>query len=255
MDKDRRRTLAFLGGGVAAGVIGPAFLGCAPADDVADAARPNLPFPYAKLDPDRIGEAGYKNFYVGDCMYGVLATIVDALAEEVGEPFASFPTDVTRYGAGGVVGWGTLCGAANGAAMAIYMVSRDPARAINEVYGFYESEALPNFIPSDARFQLPSSVSHSTLCHVSISKWCDASGHKSYSPERADRCAQLVGSVARYTVEVLNAQFDSVFQPVHPISAAAAACRGCHDRGGVLENSLGMMDCTTCHTNQTSGHP
>ncbi len=101
MDHDRRRTLAILGGGVAVGFIGPAFLGCSPPSDATKETRPNLPFPYVKLDPDQVGEAGYKNFYVGDCMYGVLATIVDALADEVGDPFRSFPTDVTRFGAGG----------------------------------------------------------------------------------------------------------------------------------------------------------
>jgi hypothetical protein len=257
MDTNRRSALALMGGGVAAGLVaGPAIWSCAPGPDASGTTTGHaVPFPYVKLDPERIGEAGYQNFYVGDCMYGVFATIIEALAEEVGEPFSSFPKDVARYGAGGVMGWGTLCGAANGAAMAIYMVSSDPARAINEVFGFYEQEALPNFVPSQPRFQVPQSVSESTLCHVSISRWSDASGFKSFSPERVDRCAQLVGSLAKYTVEVLNAQVDGNFEARHAFPESVLACQGCHMQGSVLENSRGNMNCGSCHGGPPEEHP
>jgi len=260
MDYERRRTLTVLGGGLAAGLMGPALLRCTPSptsDASTASSEPgsHVPLPYVELDPVHVGELAYRNFYRGDCMYGVFASVVEALAEKVGEPFASYPTSVTRYGAGGVMGWGTLCGAANGAAMAIYLVSKNPAQAVSEVFGFYEKEALPNFVPAGAKFQLVSSVSGSTLCHVSISKWCDASGFKSYSAERAGRCAQLVASVAKHTVEVLNAQADGTFSAVHKLSGAAIACRGCHDSGGVLENSRGMMECGGCHFTQPGEHP
>ena len=256
MDIERRRTLTVLGSGIAAGLMGPALLRCTsnPAADSSELGN-QVPLPYAALDPTHVGELAYRNFYHGDCMYGVFASLVEALAEKVGEPFASYPTSVTRYGAGGVMGWGTLCGAANGAAMAIYLVSKSPAQAISEVFGFYEQEALPNFVPAEPKFQVASSVAGSTLCHVSISKWCDASGFKSYSAERADRCAQLVASVAMHTAEVLNSQADGTFNAVHKLSGATIACRGCHDAGGVLENSRGMMDCEGCHFTQVGSHP
>ena len=262
MDFERRRTLTVLGGGLAAGLMGSALLRCKPYPESESSSTSSessegshVPLPYVALDPVHVGELAYRNFYRGDCMYGVFASVVEALAEKVGEPFSSYPTSVTRYGAGGVVGWGTLCGAANGAAMSIYLVSKSPAAAIGEVFGFYEKEALPNFQPSEPKFQVASSVSGSTLCHVSISKWCDASGYKSYSGERLDRCAQLVASVAKYTAEVLNAQTDGSFTSVHSLSGATVTCRSCHDAGGVLENSRGMMECNTCHFTLPGDHP
>ncbi len=80
-------------------------------------------------------------------MYGVFAAIVEALAEKVGELFTSYPTTVTRYGAGGVLGWASLCGAPNGAAMAIYLVSNNPMPLIDEVFNYYQSTALPDYTP------------------------------------------------------------------------------------------------------------
>lgn len=263
MDHDRRRTLALLGGGLAAGLMGPSIVSWASKSGTKRAPRAqdageravHEPLPYVKLDPDHVGKLGYRYFYRGDCMYGVFGAIVDALAEQVGEPFTSYPTTVTRYGAAGVMGWGTLCGTANGAAMAIYLVSRDPAPAIDQVFAFYEQEALPNYQPAEARFEVPGSVAGSTLCHVSISKWCDASGHDAYSPERADRCAQLAASLAKHTVEVLNAQLDGSFTAARRPAAPELSCLGCHGRGSLLENTRGMMYCGTCHTDKLENHP
>jgi hypothetical protein len=263
MTHDRRRALALLGGGVAAGLMAPSLIswgshpGTKRAPGAQDASERVVhePLPYVKLDPVRVGDLAYRNTYRGGCMYGVFGTIVEALSEIAGEPFASYPTTVTRYGGGGVAGWGTLCGTANGAAMAIYLVSRNPAPAINEVFAFYEQEALPNYAPPEARFQVPGSVAGSTLCHISISKWCDASGFDASSPELGDRCAQLAASVAKYTVEVLNAQLDGSFTAARQPAAVALACLGCHGRGGAVGSTFGKMDCGTCHTDKLENHP
>ena len=110
-------------------------------------------------------------------------------------------------------------------------------------------------MPAEPKFRVASSVAGSTLCHVSISRWCDASGFKSYSAERADRCAQLVASVAKHTTEVLNAQAEGSFTATHKLSGATLACRGCHDAGGMLENSRGMMECGGCHFTLPGEHP
>ncbi len=263
MDYDRRKALGLIGGGVAAVGLGTSLLRCT-SDRSVESARGDSsekgdvkhePLPYVKLDPAHVAELGYRDFYRGDCMFGVFGAIVDALAEKVGEPFASFPSSVTRYGAGGVMGWGTLCGAANGAAMAIYLVSKDPAPAINEVMAFYEQEALPNYLPAQPKFEVASSVADSPLCHVSISRWCEASGYKASSPERLDRCAQLVASVAKFTAEVLNAQEEGSFKAAHPHTEAVVACRGCHEWGTDLDNTRGKMSCGVCHVEQASNHP
>jgi hypothetical protein len=212
-------------------------------------------FPYMRLDPVTTAERAYDNYYRGECMYAVFASIVEELADKVGEPFSSHPTTFTRYGAGGVMGWGSLCGALNGAAMAIYLVSKDPEPAINDVLSYYGRTALPDYHPVKAKYEVPTSVSESTLCHVSVSRWCDASGKKSFSPERSDRCAQLSASVAKRTVEVLNAQLDGTFEPDFALPSTVAACRGCHDKGGRMENTRGKDDCLTCHEGFEHGHP
>jgi hypothetical protein len=263
MDHDRRKALALLGGGLAAGLVGPSLISLTSNSGTKRAPRAqgsgdrvvHEPLPYVKLDPARVGDLAYRNTYRGGCMYGVFGAIVDALAEQVGEPFVSYPTTVTRYGGGGVAGWGTLCGTLNGAAMGIYLVSRDPGPAIDEVFAFYEQEALPNYLPEEARFQVPGSVAGSTLCHVSISKWCDASGFDASSPELGDRCAQLAASVAKHTVEVRNAQLDGGFTAARQPAAAALACSSCHGRGGAIEDTFGKMDCATCHTDKLENHP
>lgn len=263
MNNARRNTLKTLGGVAALGVMVPGMLGKAmaanssPAKEVLDAEGQivHQVLPYTKLDPEAVAELAYKNYYKGDCMYGVFASIVEALAEKVGEPFVSYPKTVTRYGAGGAMGWATLCGAPNGAAMAIYLVSKDPVPLIDEVFGYYEATPLPDYLPKQAKFKIKPSVAESTLCHVSVSKWCDVTGLKAFSPERAERCAHLVASVAKKTVEVLNAQAAGQFKASFALPAAVQACRACHDKGSELENTRGKMNCLPCHDDLGSDHP
>lgn len=263
MDDVRRKTLKAIGGVTALGVISPGVL------RRAVAAGPSSPkevldekgqivhqaLPYTKLDADEVAERAYRNYYKGDCMYGVFASIVEALADKIGEPYISYPKTVTRYGAGGAMGWSTLCGAPNGAAMAIYLVSKEPVPLIDEVFGYYQATPLPDYTPKKAKFKIASSVSDSTLCHVSVTNWCKETGLKAFSPERAERCAHLVASVARKTVEVLNAQKAGKFNAAFPVPAEVQACRGCHDKGGELENTRGKMSCTSCHDDLGPNHP
>lgn len=264
MDESRRKVIATLGGGAAAvGLLGTAAVRTVVAEDKPTVTTPkkevldekgqvvHQPLPYVPLDPKAVAERAYHNYYKGDCMYGAFTSIVEGLAEKVGEPYTSFPTTVTRYGAGGVLGWATLCGALNGAAMAVYLVSKEPMPAIDEIYNYAQAVPLPEYVPEKAKFKITPSVSHSTLCHVSVSKWCDASGKKAFSPERADRCAQLVASVAKKTVEVLNAQAQGSFKAAFPLPDEVKACRACHDQKSTLENTRGKMECAPCH----EGHP
>ena len=264
MDNGRRKAITTLGGGLAVvGLLGTLSLREAVA---ATGQRPPLKYdakgqvvhqtlPYVPLDPDKVAERAYRNYYEGDCMYGVFASIVEALAEKVGGDYNTYPTTVTRYGAGGVLGRGTLCGAANGAAMAIYLVSNKPAPLIDEVFNYYQVTPLPDYRPQKAKDQIVPSVAGSTLCHVSVSEWCKVSGQKSFSPMRAERCAHLVASVTRKTVAVLNAQAAGTFKAAFPISAEVKACRGCHDQGGQLENTRGKMACLACHPAEAKDHP
>ena len=159
------------------------------------------------------------------------------------------------YGKGGVVGWASLCGALNGAAAAINLVSPEPDPLIDELYRWYEKEALPDYKPTNAKFDIQTSLSDSVLCHVSVTNWVDETGFKSFSPERGERCGWLAASTAKYAAELLNNQYDGTFTAVHGISTNVSQCRGCHDQGSDMENTRGKMECGSCHPELGAKHP
>ncbi len=217
--------------------------------------QPPLPWPYAPLEPRAVAERAYWAYFDGHCMYSVFAGIVGELAARRGYPFQNFPLELMKYGAGGVAGWGTLCGTLNGAAAAAYLVSGDPEPVIDEVFGWYSAEALPDFVPEESPKPLPTSVSRSPLCHVSVAEWCKVSGLGAYSAERNERCARLAAATARYTAETLNRQHGGTLRILHPAPEEVRRCRSCHERGGEVANVRGRMDCGACHPGVGPGHP
>ena len=233
------------------------------ADDALQKSGLDLPWPYKKLNPEAAAETGYYDYYAGACCFGAFDAIIGELRKEVGHPYTMIPTAMMVYGEGGAAGAGALCGALNGAAAAIFLVtgglekkSREPAFAlIQELYTWYEQEALPDYEPKKAKFKIVKSVSHSTLCHASVSRWCKTSKFKSFSPQRSERCGWLTASVVKRTVELLNSYAEKTFKPTHALAAEVQACRQCHDQGGALENTRGMMDCGGCHFTPRTKHP
>lgn len=261
MDRDRRKLLATAGVLGAAGVLGGGALRFANAKEEQVTKRPEVkldakgkvyhePLPYAPLDPAAAQDLSYTNKLIGDCYYGVFATIIEMLADKVGGEYLTYPISATRVGAGGIVGWGSTCGSLQGAAMAIYLISPNPVPIIDEVFNYYQYTSLPDQKPTNAKMDIVPSIADSTLCHISISHWTKASGEKAFSKARTERCAHLAAVTTRRTVEALNAQFAGEFKPTHMIPEAVASCRACHDIGGAMENTRGKMDCLGCH----SGH-
>lgn len=258
-----------LAGGVGALVVGS---GCntlpivAPpngTDDPSD--QPTWPYPYAKLDVEDVRKAGHAQFYEGDCCYGAFSAIIGALGEKLGEPFTSFPTDVMRYGKGGMYGYGTLCGAINGAAAAVQLVAEEEtaAKVVTELMNWYSATALPTdtangyavnheYLVAQLKTDeaLLQNVAGNVLCHVSVSKWSSASGYGSGSEERKERCARLTGDVAAKAVELLNAVTDEAFAPTLTSPGEQAGCMACHKPGLDVSGgnfTQGKMDCITCH--------
>lgn len=219
-----------------------------------------FPWPYQKLDPVNVAERAYTAYYNGGCMYGAFEGIVGELREQAGPPFDKFPAAMMKYGAAGVIGWGTLCGDLNGVAAAIYLV-RDAGKGnpiINEVYGWYGAEPLPDYQPKNPKFTgIITTVSDSPLCHVSVTRWSNQSGFKTASPERAERCAWLTASVAKHTVELLNSQLADSFRLVHAVPAPVTGCLSCHAKGGAVENIhiTSQTSCTGCHADISARHP
>jgi hypothetical protein len=216
---------------------------------------PDLPWPYKKLDPLAVAEEAYQGYYRGACGYGVLKSIVSPLQKEIGFPYTTLPLTLFVVHQGGVADVASLCGALNGAAHAIFLVTggmdnkqRDVAYAIiQDVFLWYEQTALPDYRPKTPKYEIIKSVSGSNLCHISVSQWCKASKFKSFSNERSERCGWMTAAVAKHTVEVLNKYADGTFKAAYPLSAAAQNCRGCHDKKGKLENTRAVMDCGGCH--------
>lgn len=254
MNRKRRKALVAMGTALGAGLGGTLMGRLSPAA-AAPLPSPPLPWPYVKLDPAAVAERAYWSYPDGHCMFSSFAGLVGELAEKVGHPYKSFPMEVMKYGAGGVAGWGTLCGALNGAAAAIYLASDDPDPVIDELFWWYSNEKLPDFIPEESPAPVAPSVSRSPLCHVSVAEWCAASGLKAYSKERNERCARLAASTARYAAQILNAQRAGTLTLAHPAPDDVKRCRACHERKGAMENIRGKMHCTQCHTDLEASHP
>jgi hypothetical protein len=68
-------------------------------------------------------------------------------------------------------------------------------------------------------------------------------------------CGWLTSSVAKHTVELLNANAEGNFKDIHKLSKEVQSCMSCHEKGGTLENTRGMMDCGGCHFRGPSQHP
>lgn len=260
MKTTRREALGLIGIATGAAMISPLLGKAALAVDGGNGERktsgktPKASWPYEKLDPVAVAERAYAGYYVGRCMYGVFFGIVGELAARKGSPYDAFPFDMMKYGEGGVLEWGTLCGALNGAAAAIYLLSGDPKPLIDEVFGWSQEATLPDYRPAAPKFIIAPSAAKSTLCHMSVSRWCKVTGFKSFSRERVERCAWMTASVARKTVEILNRQHAGTFMPAYPVPGRVQECRACHDKGGILENTRGKMDCAPCHSNLGTEH-
>ncbi len=222
------------------------------------------PWPYEKLDVEQVRKLGHLGYYDGACSYGAFHAIVSALGEKVGDPYANFPTMLMKYGEGGIVGLGSLCGALNGACAAIGLIAgEDYKPLVSELAAWYSSTPLPTdisneyavnheFLVSEYKSDqsLEQSVSGSTLCHVSVTQWCKASGFASGSSERSERCGRLTGDVAAYAVELLNQHAEGTFAPVFEIPSEAQYCRTCHSKGKDYELgqfTRGKMNCGICH--------
>ena len=265
---DRRAFLTHLGQmGAAAGmgVLCAQPLGCSSDADAATTTLLQWPLEYQPLDVEHVRKLAHESYYGGGCCYGCFDGIVRALAQEVGDPFDDFPTDMMRYGGGGVAGYGSLCGTLNGAAAAINLVTPMPTAnaIISELMAWYAATTLPTDISNQYAVNhefyvetlktdavLPQNVAGGNLCHMSVTNWCNTSGFGSGTVERAERCARLTGDIAARAVELLNQQYDGTFAAVTPLPSEATNCVTCHHSGGDVssgEFTNGKMDCGICH--------
>ena len=223
----------------------------------ANSAQHPYGWPIYGLDVEATMDLGYQG-YKGisrftadagkDCASGTFGAIVGQLQEVVGGPYSEIPLAMMQWASGGVVGFGTLCGALNGAAAAIGLVcGKSDAKAfIADLLTWYSETNLPAYIPAGGTAIIQTKA-ESNLCHVSVTRWCNESGFASGSSERSDRCARLTADVAAKTVEMLNS---SVGGELGNPRDNNTKCGYCHYKGQDYDAgqfTRGKMNCMSCH--------
>ncbi|HIJ78878.1 MAG: C-GCAxxG-C-C family protein [Desulfobulbaceae bacterium] len=211
----------------------------------ADASAPQWPWPYKKLDPAKTAELCYNEWYRVFCGCAVINSVFKQLAETVGEPYASFPSDSFVFLEGGQVGWGTICGSPAGANITANLIigpriAGSPVghQISADIMQWYSEANMPVFVPQNPKIDpkaIPQTISDSPLCHISVGKWMKAAGKPLKSAERKDRCARVAASTAYRLVELLNDWADGKYTPTHDFT--------CSKEHGIT----GQYNCTECH--------
>lgn len=199
------------------GMLGAAALATVPAVVTAQAdeaiAAPAYPWEWKYVDPNKVLERGYAAFSShGGCCAGVVAGVVEELAETYGYPYNQVNARMFGNGAGGY-GRKLLCGCLGGAC-AVFGLFCDVADARtlrDEIYTWYENHEFPQYQPEVAS---PLSVSHSIVCEESVASWSALTGEEFSSPNRLKRCAGLTAETAAKVVEMLNVKYGFTAAPV-----------------------------------------
>ncbi|MFO7937068.1 MAG: C-GCAxxG-C-C family protein [Kiritimatiellia bacterium] len=213
---------------------------------------------YHRLDPDVTADMAYNFYRTGSCMYGVVNSFISQLAAEYGKPYSSFPVHMMKYGHGGVGGYGTVCGALNGASSLIGLFVADKTiqnALINDIFKWYETTPLPIMKPDSPvlNFTPPQSTSGSTLCHASTTFWSEISGYRVESQERKERCRRITGDVAARLAVVMNQLIEHNYVTACINDETTQTCISCHDKKGKLGNTNTRMRCNSCH-DKSVGH-
>lgn len=215
-----------------------------------DAHETSSNWRYVPLNPGEVAEKAYQLYREGSCMYAVFASVIQALADQLGEPYRSFPCGMMRYGHGGTGGWGSLCGAINGGAAVFGLLEPDKKRCdglIAQLFSWYEAANLPIHSPRGGAPASPcQTVSASVLCHLSMGNWVKESGYEASSPERKERCSRLTADVARKVVEILNFASATGCPQPRP-SEEVRSCLSCHGDRELADVSA-LMNCNSCHS-------
>jgi hypothetical protein len=206
------------------GTIGVAPVAVAAASISAVQAQPALmgeDWTYVSISPEEAVERTYQLAASRGCMEAIATGVIELLAQKAGDPFASFPVRMMRYGAGGV-GCGSLCGALNGGAAVLSLLIENRSslrRAVAKLNQWHRETALPAYQPMNisAMPDVFPVKSESILCRESLDRWSQESetnGFPAGPRERSERCHRLTADVARCVVLLLNAELEGELESV-----------------------------------------
>lgn len=228
-----------------------------------------------QLDAAAVQEAAYHAYYSGGCCHGSFSALVGHLSATVGAPFDQLPLAFGKFGAGGIDGYGSLCGSLLGAELVINMIASDTTARKNmiwELMRWYETYTFPAYVPaavdaaetgttldfSAANIANLQNVPTSHLCHASVSRWCNANTVSAGSADKKARCARLTADVAGKAVELINAYLSARAYATIGVADPNAKCDGCHTAGSATNPSVSSdMTCVSCHpiANLPGTHP
>ena len=214
MSNLNRRDFLKLAGKV---TLGAAAVSAIPAVAAAEApAAPAWPWKYEKLDVAEVQAAVYEHFSTdGGCAAGAVGGILAVLAKNYPNgPYNYLNSKMFADGAGGY-GRQNLCGALGGS-FAIFGLFCEGAQAKalqKELYAWYESTALPIYLPEGSEPHPAQSVAGSELCRDSYGNWSAKTGLAFSDPIRVNRCRCLTADTAGKAVELLNDTDGILFDP------------------------------------------
>ena len=171
---------------------------------------PAWPWKYEKLDVAEVQASVFEHFSTdGGCAAGAVGGILAVLAKNYPEgPYALLNSKMFADGAGGY-GRQNLCGALGGsfAIFGLFLEGAGAKALQKELYAWYESTALPIYLPEGAEPHPAQSVAGSELCKDSFGNWSAKTGLAFGDPIRINRCRCLTADVAGKAVELLNNHF------------------------------------------------
>lgn len=194
-----------------------------------------------QFDLEEVKVNAYHNYYQYECMGGVAGTLINILARDIGEPFASFPIYMFKYGGAGINNWGTICGSLNGGSAFLSLIY--PAEVhkpmIDNLFNWYCHNPFPfKDLDNIAKFQNQTQVEPEyPLCHVSVARWTVKNFRSGYpafvnTPERADRCGKVTAEVAWKVATMVNEYEKNKYldyAEYSPLFKTKMNCEFCHD--------------------------
>jgi hypothetical protein len=224
-----------------------------------------LPLPYTALDPEHVRQLAFSQYFQGACMHGASSGLIIAFKEAYAGADTGWdliPLGMYKYGAGGVAGWGTICGVLNGVIAVLNLVGLHGLLG-HQLMGWYSTTLFPTancegYVAETGQEAIPDdevlahTVSDSPLCHVSISKWCEAAGVSlaDKTPEglsyKDDRCSKICADTAAKAAELINeVVYSASTAAAYMPSENVADCLECHS---ARKDQVGKMDCMGCHS-------